>query len=143
MKKVRSISKLTCILGSSVLLLLTTSCASVKQNSVRTMDVASGGIVHNTLIVDLDVSETRVKGTAMGSKKSEVDQIKKDAIAYAVESVSADVLVEPRFKVEVVNARITVNVTGYPATFKNFRPITPADLELMKAGEAIQGKTSR
>jgi hypothetical protein len=41
--------------------------------------------------------------------------------------------VEPSFVIENVGSKSTVTVTGFPATYSNFRKATPADSLLVEA----------
>lgn len=66
---------------------------------------------------------------------------KGNLIAELILQAKADVLVEPRFTFEQGQAGRNsrkLTVTGYPATFKNFRSATPADFELLKSAELSQ-----
>jgi hypothetical protein len=47
---------------------------------------------------------------------------------------NADVLVEPRYTIETSNSESTITVSGYAATYKNFRPIKEEDVNLINAG---------
>ncbi len=115
---------------------LLSSCAVVKTNTVKTQDVYETGVLHSTVVANLEVKETRVTGTAMG-QSTEAEKLKIDAAAQAIEKASADILVEPRYKIETVSSRTTVTVTGYPATYKNFRTMTEEDKELLKQGKVF------
>ena len=123
------------LLQSSILFLLLSSCAPTKSSSktTKTFDVAGGGIVQNPLIVDLEVKETKVNGTATGYSSS-IKAVKQAAVANAISAAGADVLVEPRYSSETVNSQVTVIATGYPATYKNFRALEQEDLPLLEAG---------
>ena len=123
------------LLQSSILFLLVSSCAPTKSSSktTKTFDISGGGIVQNTLIVDLDVNETKVNGTATGYSSS-IKAVKQAAVANAISAAGADVLVEPTYSSETVNSQVTVIATGYPATYKNFRALEEEDLPLLEAG---------
>ena len=120
----------------SILSVLTTSCDSILQttrtNTSKTLDIYGAGVVHNTVIVDLDVKETKINGLAEGF--SSIEEAKQNAIVDALKKAEADVLVEPKFETETVNGKVSAEVTGFPATYKNFRPIKEQDLKLLEAG---------
>lgn len=119
----------TCILSS---------CATRKSQTIKTMDIYGTGVIQKPVIVDLDVNETRIQGTATGkSEGGKEEGIKREAVNDALEKAQADVLVEPKFKTETRAGRTTVTVSGFGATYKNFHSLKQDEVELMKAG-AIQ-----
>jgi len=50
--------------------------------------------------------------------------------------------VEPVFVIQPVGSRVNVTVTGFPASYKNFRAATQADLPLLEAGVMQRAKTT-
>ena len=121
---------------------LLSSCAVVTSNTVKTQDVYETGVLHSTVVANLDVKAAKVTGTAMG-QSTEVAKLKTDAAAQAIEKAGADILVEPRYKIETVSSRTTVTATGYPATYKNFRTMTEEDKELLKRGQIFITKAEK
>ena len=112
-----------------VALIILSSCNVVRTSTSKTMDVYGSGIIQVPVVVDLDVKATRVSGTAVGVS---MEIAKLDALADAVKKANADVLVEPKFETETTNGNTTVSVSGYPATYKNFRSLTAADTSFVK-----------
>ena len=119
------------IIISIGLTFLLASCAVQKSTTVKTMDVIGGGIIQTPVIVDLDVKPTKVTGTSNGKSDVPLENVKQAAVADAVKNANADVLVEPRFETSLTSSNKTVVVTGYPATYKNFRQMTDADTTLV------------
>lgn len=113
------------------------SCATIQPvETARYMNIYGPGVLHNPVIADLDVKSTKVQGTATGYSTN-AKALEVEAIANAVRSAAADLLVEPMFTHEPAGgSRILVTVTGFPANYKNFRPATQADLPLVEAGIA-------
>lgn len=64
-----------------------------------------------------------------------VTYIKNYTIGEAVKKYNADVIVGPIFEIKTSEdfQTITVTVSGYPATYVNFRKATKEDIELMKS----------
>lgn len=60
-----------------------------------------------------------------------VEQQKKKAEAKLLEESKADVVVQPQYTItrRGIFRGGSVTVTGYPATYKNFRPMTKDDAE--------------
>jgi len=121
---------------------LLTSCAStkIKTSTSKTMDIYGAGVIHKPVLVDLDVREQKVTGTAFASEGSSLETTKQEAVSNALKSAVADVLVEPTFNTETFNGRITATVTGFPANYKNFRSIKAEDVPLLQAGISQKAK---
>lgn len=114
--------------------LFLTSCGSLKTTTSKTMDIYGAGIIHKPVIVDLDVKETKVTGTATMSTNMTLEAVKREAVADALRKANADVLVEPKFQTTTDHGRTTATVTGFPATYSNFRPIKEEDVKLLQVG---------
>jgi hypothetical protein len=64
--------------------------------------------------------------------ESALDGVKAIAKSKMLIYFNADVLIDPRYSVEVENnEKITVLVSGYLGTYKNFRNMTPQDTALL------------
>ena len=111
-----------------------TSCSVLKTNTSKTMDIYGAGVIQMPILVDLDVQPVKVSGTAYATKGISMENVKQDAVADALKKANADVLVEPKFETKTTGGRITANVTGWPAIYKNFRPIKPEDVKLLRVG---------
>jgi hypothetical protein len=101
----------------------------------------SGVVTHIPVTADLDVQGTKTQGFYSGAGKYDKatktysfneDACKNLAVQNAIERAGADILIEPMFAIETVGGTITVKVTGYPATYKNFRSATLKDKELLE-----------
>jgi uncharacterized lipoprotein YmbA len=110
------------------------SCTVTRTSTVKTMDIYGAGVIQKPVIVDLDVKETKVTGTATDHSNVSLETVKQRALVDALKKSNADVLVEPKFDTETTGNKITVTVTAFPATYKNFHPIRQEDVELLKAG---------
>ncbi|MCB8964227.1 MAG: hypothetical protein H6536_04210 [Bacteroidales bacterium] len=124
-----------------LLAMLVSSCSVVKTRTAKIADVYSGGVIQKPVIVDLNVAETKVTGTAEAKTVVPVSKIKEDAVADALKKANADVLVEPIFETVKANAKTTVTVTGFPAYYKNFRLLSESDTALLRYGFYKQVKT--
>ena len=123
------------ILLSVALSAFLTSCTVLKTNTAKTMDIYGSGVIQKPVVVDLDVKEAKVTGTSTETQGKAIDMIKQEAVADAIKKASADILVEPTFETITSNGKITVTVTGFPGTYKNFRIIKDTnDVKLLKAG---------
>jgi len=117
---------------SSVLLL--SGCASVITGTARSKEVP-GAVLHQPVTSNLEVRNTRATGRATVTLRQEALG-RNNALRAAIASAQADVLVAPTYTVERDGSNLTVTVTGYPATYKDFRSATAADLELLSAAAA-------
>src|ERR1039458_322350 len=111
------------ILLSVALSAFLTSCTVLKTNTAKSMDIYGSGVIQKPVVVDLDVKEAKVTGTSTETQGKAIDMIKQEAVADAIKKASADILVEPTFETITSNGKITVTVTGFPGTYKNFRII--------------------
>ena len=118
--------RLLVIMTSATLAL--SSCASwQKTGSARTANVTHTGIIHKPLVADLSVEPTKVNGSATGNSKY-LQSIKNEAIMNALSTAgNADILVEPNFTISTRKKVAKVDVTGYPARYKNFRMLEDSD----------------
>ena len=114
-----------------------TSCSSfVKVTESKITDISGRSVIQKPVLVDLDVKVTKVSTTSTGylSKSTKLEDIKAQAVADVVKQASADVLVEPVFEISITGKRVTITVTGFPGTYKNFRSITAEDIPLLQTG---------
>ena len=120
-----------------------TSCTVTKSKytSAKTLDINLTGIIQKPVVVDLEVKEVKVTGSATeNSETSSIEIVKQEAIVDAVKKSNSDILVEPMFTTETIGNKITVTVIGFPANYKNFRPIKQEDLPLLNAGLSQKAK---
>ena len=98
------------------------SCSSVvKDNTLKAVQLQPK-VQGVDMVAELEVADKKVIGKAYG-KAVFKDYLEKEAIAEALKKVDADVLVGASFFYEYVNNKeLTVNVVGYPAKYKNFKP---------------------
>jgi len=114
-----------------------TSCVptKAKYTTAKSVDINLTGIIQKPVVVDLDVKENKVSGTATeNSEFASIETVKQAAIVDAVKKSNADILVEPMFTTETIGNKITVTVIGFPANYKNFRSIKHEDIELLNVG---------
>lgn len=118
------------------LLFLVASCSSLKTttNTSKTLAVYGAGVIQKPVIVELDVKQTKATATASGKIGSNLETIKAEAVSMAIKNAGADVLVEPTYTIVSNRGSSTVTVSGFPATYKNFRDIKIEDVPLVKAG---------
>jgi hypothetical protein len=120
---------------------LFSSCVMQKMTTSKTMDIYGAGVIQKPVIVDLEVKETKTTGTAT-APTGQIEIIKAMAVNDALKTSNADVLVEPKFEMQVQGGRTTVTVTGWPATYKNFRAIKEEDIKLLDVGVLQKAKVN-
>lgn len=122
-------------------MLLTASCSSVRH----TADVApvSAKVVSYT-VADLEVSPAKSSLTYSWSfnpfRRVSISTVKQNTEARMLQDAGADVLVEPQY---IVNQRGflrggSVTVIGFPAKYRNFHKMTPAEAELFNKVEIVR-----
>jgi len=126
----------------SILLIFSTmaiSCATVDQTSsstTRVMDVKGAGVLQHPVIGEMEVDIEKVTGTVERSGRvTNIESLKVLAMNDAIKTAGADILVEPTFEIISENSITTVTVTGYPASYTNFRSITMDDVPLLEVGQ--------
>ena len=120
-------------------IILFSSCKVFRASTSKSMEIYGSGVIQKPTVVDLKVDETKVTGTASSSiSTSEV--LKQEAISDALKKCKCDVIVEPSFEIITARGNTTVTMIGFPAIYKNFRPITKEDVELINVGISQKAK---
>jgi hypothetical protein len=117
------------------------ACGCATKQSLSTassIDVTSAGVYHLPVVADLDIGAEKVTGVATASTKSEsVEVTKSYAIIDAIDKAKADVLVAPQYVVTKKEKLIHVTVTGFPATYVNFRALSLEEIPLIRSGDSV------
>lgn len=118
----------------SIVVVLASCATRSTTNTSKTLNIYGSGVIQKPVIVDLDVKQNKVTATVNGKLGSNIEALKAEAVSVAVKNAQADVLVEPTYTIVSNRGTSTVTVSGFPATYKNFRDITLEDVPLIKAG---------
>lgn len=127
------------------LLLVSTSCNIYRYEEHQSRVVKLGGTgIFTSTTADLNVSETRISHTETFSHQENEDDInidyaKKYTLSSALIKYNADMLVGILYDVNTNDSydKVTVTVTGYPATYVNFRRTTSEDSLLLATASAL------
>lgn len=127
-----------CICAATAL----TSCETVQQ-SADTVKI-DAKVMQVPTVADLNVKTERVSATQTWKWKffsigePSLAQRKKNLVYDIVEQQKADVLVEPqvRFTKKLFGER-TLTISGYPATYKNFRTPSDSDLKAIRVANGV------
>ncbi|MCM1177611.1 MAG: hypothetical protein NC115_00925 [Bacteroidales bacterium] len=110
--------------------------ASCSSTTMITRTAKSGDLSYSSLATtitsELKVSETKVTGEANNPNSffSQVE-MEKTAVADALKKEDADILLEPQFEYRRVDGKlVSVKVSGYPAKYSGFRPVTQDDVDI-------------
>lgn len=124
----KRLSTITLLLISATCIL--SSCAlRITSSTTRTIQP-----LEEPMMADIDVKSEKVTGTYTERKRADEKRIKLNAVYNALANgTKGDILVAPQYEivkdVKMNGAKIksvTVTVTGYPAFYKNFRPVPKA-----------------
>lgn len=125
--------------------LVSTSCATLQKKTSTSVAVDTK-VAQFPTIADLDV-QSKVSKTVewywnpFEFMQISVKQRKENLKADIVKEANADVLLEPQVTyTKTPFGKREIEITGYPATFKNFRKATSEDLEALKAVSDSQEK---
>lgn len=124
----------TNILLLAIASMIVSSCMVVKTYTTKTTDIYGSGVIQKPLLVDLEVTPSKVTGTASVTATADYEIVKSLAVSDALKKTNADVLVEPQFETSTKGKLTTATVTGWPGNYKNFRNIQADDVELLKVG---------
>jgi hypothetical protein len=135
------ILKYSCIaIITTLAIYILASCSVIRSHTTKMTEIYGSGVMQKPTLVDLEVKDTKAIGTATSSSGEPLLITKNNAVYDALKNANADVLIEPIFDTETSNGKTKVTVSGYPAYYKNFRPMVDKDTALIKAG--IMQKTS-
>lgn len=123
MKKVLFIS--LCLVASVCFFSCTTESKTFVSTTSRTLEPKIYPI-----LADLDIKTQKVTGVynyeCDNGEFVDENVLKSNAVYQALKEIKADILVAPQYQVTTKTMGrqyITVTVTGYPAFYKNFRPM--------------------
>lgn len=101
-------------------------------------------------IADLEISSKKITYTEKNLFKPYIvnrdlikmlPELKKIALNRAAQQHNADVLVAATLDITTNSrGRLEITVTGYPATYKNFRKATDAEIEVLSKAKRIPGE---
>lgn len=112
----------------SALLVGLASCSTVSQTS-KSLDVATTAESYNMADLIVSPSKTSYTMQVTRSDRSLGDKaVKEKAVAQTLKQAgNGDVMVAPEFEILRRRGKIRrITVTGYPATYKNFKAAAPA-----------------
>lgn len=113
------------------------------SNTTVATDIKGPTVIQKPVVADLDVKESRVTGSATAKRSITETEIKQMAVYDALKKSNSDVLVEPRYEITTNMKETTVTVTGYPGTYKNFRPMEVQDTMFIDRAALNTVKTDR
>lgn len=117
------------VLFAAVLLLAVSCSTQMATYSAKTASLPYS-IKAVPMTSELNVSETKVSAEVKDKKGMFKKTAEDWAVSEALKKVGADILLEPRYEYTYDNNKlVAVKVSGYPATFANFRQMTAEDAE--------------
>lgn len=125
------------ILLTACMALMATSCSTIKESTSTSMVVESGVYQYPT-VADLDVKEKVEKQIVwdfipFNIGQPSLENRKQNLQAEIIKENNADVLLEPQVVyTKKPYGQRTLTITGYPASFKDFRKASDKDLEALK-----------
>jgi hypothetical protein len=130
------------ILLISLVALLAASCTTTKSTTTKSMDIYGSGVIQHPVIAELRVDKKKVTGMARSAGGQNVQTVKNNAIADALKTSGADILVEPIFETETSGSITYARVTGFPGYYENFRPAEARDSLYLDKRLLLTAKTS-
>ena len=117
---------LTVVVGLCIAAMMNSCALRITSSTTRTI-----APLEEPLMADIEVKPEKITGTYTERKRADEKRIKQNAVFNALANgTKGDLLVAPQYEI-VKDTRfkgakvksITVTVTGYPAFYKNFRPV--------------------
>ena len=99
---------------------------SYKEKNNTTKDVAVGNLQTKPMHADLDIAAHKANSSysmSFGDGTKNIALVKNEAVMKLLQNEQADVLLDPIYEIKIQNNDVVVNVSGYPAKYKNFAPI--------------------
>jgi hypothetical protein len=132
LKNLKNLNIMKQIIFLFSLSILLTSCSVTRSGTAKSMDIVGPGVLHKPVIVDLNVKPEKIEVTSTFSGIESMDNAKNSVVQKLLKEQNADVLIEPTFETMTKNGKTELTVRGWPATYKNFRPIEEKDLKLLE-----------
>lgn len=140
--------KTSLLIVSLIVSAVFTSCSSfynLAEQNTRLLPVASTAHTIPT-VADLSVSSVKIthqvtvnnnfslKELSNFGDSPQIVYYEKLAANEAAQKYDADVIVAPSYVITTSDDHksLIITVSGYPATYTNFRPATPVDMEMIK-----------
>ncbi len=117
-----------------VVAIIASSCSTQRSTTAKRMDIYGSGVIQYPIIAEMDVDSNKITGTADAPSGTSLEIVKNSAVADALKKSNADILIEPTFETITSSGRVQAVVTGFPASYKNFRPATIEDMPLLELG---------
>ncbi|MDG1765642.1 MAG: hypothetical protein P8H98_02515 [Flavobacteriales bacterium] len=99
----------------------------------KTTNIYGYGVHQLPLVAELEISETRVN-TSITRKNMTLSKMKIEAVEILMDSLSLDMIVEPRFSSTQNGYYTTLKASGYPAKYVNFHTLDTSEVALLEAG---------
>ena len=127
------------IIPVALFALFITSCGTMSK--IKTTDVDNinkTGILAHPIIAEVEIKNTKIAGQYI--MKSEQYKLNKEygknmAIADAVKKAGCDYLVHPMYEIIIETRNTTINVTGFPSKYKEFRKMLASDSTVIKLSQ--------
>ncbi len=137
--------KLNIVMVATVFVALFSSCAptqlvlksaSFEEKTAKELDPEQVQFRTMPMVVDLQVDENKIVFTKTYmnayAKGRNIDNVRAMALYDAAKQYNADVIALPVYSITSDNdIDYTIEITGYPAHYKNFRNLTEEDKKLL------------
>jgi hypothetical protein len=128
-----------------------TSCASYRMQTYDYMYINKQGVIQKPVVAELDVKNQKSSLSKTYNNIS-VQEAKENAMVDLISENKADLLVHPMYRVEATNrvifstdkwSTVKVDLSGYPASYKNMRTYQAADSTSFKVNAQINNNLNK
>ncbi|HEX7845235.1 MAG TPA: hypothetical protein VF476_05485 [Chitinophagaceae bacterium] len=119
------------VLGAAIFVLASCSLQKQTTNTSKTLGIYGAGVIQKPVLTNLKVNPQKIISRYEGHGSQGIGYHKSQAIAKAMTESKADVIIEPAFEITSSASNVSITITGYAASYENFRQLTGADTSLL------------
>lgn len=124
--------------------LVFTSCSTTKSTSYDYdyLMITKQGVIQRPLMADLDVRQEKIT-VSKTFRNTTLAVAKQNIVKDFIKTASCDLVVQPSWDTEadagMGKSNIDISLTGFPASYKNFRNYEPKDSSLLISRNFVLG----
>ena len=121
-----------------------TSCSTSRSTTYDYdyLMITKQGVIQRPLMADLEVRKDKIAVTKTFSNTT-LDMAKQNIVKEFIKSASCDLVVQPSWDTEanagIGKTTIEITLSGFPASYKNFRNYEPKDSSLLIGRNYVLG----
>jgi hypothetical protein len=127
------------------------SCASYKMKTYDYIYINKQGVIQKPVVAELEVNNQKVHFSQTYTNMS-IEEAKEHAMVEIIKSNNADLLVHPMYSIDASQrmlfsankwALTKIELSGYPAVYKNMRTYQAKDAESFQVNAQINNEANK